>query len=439
MLVRLKLRSQKRASAGAQQSVAIQPAPEKSLSASSCTSAATSLTQEVSGNTVALARDTLTGVPRIKTYRVAEIRHAMAAASRELGEDAILIQTKRLDAQEDSVRYEVTFGVIGGKPQPVAKASSGPESPAPLPATTGAPTELGWAQEFGRLREDMAALQAMLSRHYWDPESVVSTKRKSVTLRNQLVQHGVDSDLASEWALALENSVAVHLAPHEEITAAMLEQHISSRVRVDASAGWDSSQGKALMLLGPAASGKTTSILKIALEFGIKHGRSVEIWALDSRRTGAEQATEDFARLLNIPCRTLQSPHAVTGALAKIKLDNCLVLIDTKNIGTGSVDHDQELANMLSNGVAIDCHLVLPAAWHPAALRRAVDRYEIFQPSRLLFTMLDETCTFGPMLQEPWRTRKPLSFFSEGPLGSGQIQPASLQLVLKNIEQPVAG
>ena len=38
--------------------------------------------------------------------------------------------------------------------------------------------------------------------------------------------------------------------------------------------------------------------------------------------------------------------------------------------------------------------------------------FEIFRPRRLLFTKLDETGSFGPILNEAVRTGKPLSFFS---------------------------
>jgi len=39
---------------------------------------------------------------------------------------------------------------------------------------------------------------------------------------------------------------------------------------------------------------------------------------------------------------------------------------------------------------------------------------DAMRPGRLLFTKLDETASYGPILNEAARTRKPLSFFTNG-------------------------
>jgi flagellar biosynthesis protein FlhF len=57
-----------------------------------------------------------------------------------------------------------------------------------------------------------------------------------------------------------------------------------------------------------------------------------------------------------------------------------------------------------------------------ADLSRVVDCYQAFRPRRLLFTKLDETASFGPILNEAVRTGKPLSFF-----GCGQRIPEDLE------------
>ena len=50
-------------------------------------------------------------------------------------------------------------------------------------------------------------------------------------------------------------------------------------------------------------------------------------------------------------------------------------------------------------------------------------RYEPLRPTRLLFTKLDETSTYGPILSTLARVKKPLSY-----LGTGQEVPEALEL-----------
>jgi flagellar biosynthesis protein FlhF len=360
----------------------------------------------------------------------------MSAARRELGEDAILIQTKRLDPQEDGIKYEVTFGIGGEVGSTAVAAPAIAFSPTPRANQVKDSEDTVWAEELRRLRAEIVTLHEIVSRNYWEPEPPVVQYQRTVRLQNQLTQHGVDTDLAAEWLTALEDSLKLSDPVGDgDATAVMLTDVLSSRIRADSSLGWDGSHGKAIMLVGPAGAGKTTALLKLALEFGIKRARSVYLWSLAPRSVELDQTTEAFAHLLNISTRTFKSPQGLVVELGKVNLDDHLVLIDTKGFGMDSVDTDQELSMALRVPAPIDCLLVLPAVWQPSALSRAVDRYEVFQPARLLFTMLDQTGALGAILQESWRTRKPLSFLSEGGFGSGRIRPASLDSILESIDQ----
>jgi flagellar biosynthesis protein FlhF len=66
-----------------------------------------------------------------------------------------------------------------------------------------------------------------------------------------------------------------------------------------------------------------------------------------------------------------------------------------------------------------------------ADLRRVVDRFEVFRPRKLLFTKLDETETFGPILNEAVRTGKPVSFLSAGQQIPDDLEPATPDRILE--------
>ena len=67
-----------------------------------------------------------------------------------------------------------------------------------------------------------------------------------------------------------------------------------------------------------------------------------------------------------------------------------------------------------------------------ADLSRVVDAFEIFRPQRLLFTKLDETGSFGPILNEAARTGKPLSFFTTGQRIPEDLEAASREPAGRN-------
>jgi flagellar biosynthesis protein FlhF len=81
---------------------------------------------------------------------------------------------------------------------------------------------------------------------------------------------------------------------------------------------------------------------------------------------------------------------------------------------------------LLAEHPEIETHLVLAATSKPADLTGAVDRFEIFHPSKLLFTRVGETSSFGPAFSEAARTAKPVSF-----LATGQQVPEDLRQAAK--------
>ena len=84
-----------------------------------------------------------------------------------------------------------------------------------------------------------------------------------------------------------------------------------------------------------------------------------------------------------------------------------------------------DLARLIASHPEIDTHLVLSASMRPADLARIADRYEIFQPKKLLFTRLDETDRYGALVSEAARRSLPISFLATGQQIPDDLEPAS--------------
>jgi flagellar biosynthesis protein FlhF len=75
----------------------------------------------------------------------------------------------------------------------------------------------------------------------------------------------------------------------------------------------------------------------------------------------------------------------------------------------------------------IDTQLTVSCSMKSADLSRVVDGFEVFRPRRMIFTKVDETASFGTILNESVRTGKPLSFFA-----AGQRIPEDLEAATKS-------
>ena len=107
----------------------------------------------------------------------------------------------------------------------------------------------------------------------------------------------------------------------------------------------------------------------------------------------------------------------------------------TQGLAAADLDEAEELAQMLASDEEIDIHLLVPASMRAADLSRAIDRYRIFQPHKLLFTRLDETEQFGALINESARTALPVSFLTFGQVIPDDIEPATKERISALVRQ----
>ena len=169
--------------------------------------------------------------------------------------------------------------------------------------------------------------------------------------------------------------------------------------------------------------------MKLAVRYGITSRRPARILSLDTYRIGAAEELRSYASILGIGFQVLETTAALVQAFEEHRQKD-LILIDTPGLARGEMDCVADLARFLSTYPGIDTHLVLAASMRATDLKRAAERYEVFQPSKLLFTRLDETETFGPILNQSIHTGKPVSFLSRGQRIPEDLEPATEEMIL---------
>jgi flagellar biosynthesis protein FlhF len=153
--------------------------------------------------------------------------------------------------------------------------------------------------------------------------------------------------------------------------------------------------------------------VKLAVNYGLVCRRPILLLSMDTYRVAAAEQLRSYAAILGVSFQVL----ATVGALAQTIEENHgkeLIFIDTPGLAAGDLADSMGLGRFLSTKDTVDTQLVLSSSMKSSDLARVVDAFEIFHPRRLLFTKLDETGSYGPILNEAVRTRKPLSFFANG-------------------------
>jgi len=351
---------------------------------------------------------------RLKSFFADTIEEAIQRAHREMGPEAMLVNSK-ITAPE--VRHLGTYEVVCSVDNE-PRSQETPFSTTRAEHLPSSPPVDKLSQEVSELKREMERLAMALARSGAGMAGIASDPELSKNF-TMLTQAELDADLAY-------NVVAQLGSPANTET---LRSILARLVRIDNELGRTGSLPRTVALVGPPGSGKTTTLVKLAVRYGLTARKPAQILSLDTYRIGAADELRSYAAILGIGFQIVETTTALAQALEEHRQKD-LILIDTPGLASGEMDCFGDLARFLSSCPAIDTHLVLPASMRASDLKRMAERYDVFQPSKLLFTRVDESETFGPILNQSIHMDKPVSFLCRGQRIPEDLEPATEALIL---------
>ena len=372
----------------------------------------------------------------IKSYFSRTVEDAMALAAQELGPEAMLVNSRKAPAE---VRHRGEYEVVFATDLP-ANEADGPPANGPAAAAFQAPGDR-LSKEVADLKRELEGMRRALTRSVIAPAQLAGAPPDLSDAYAVLTASDVAPDLAREIVERAEGRVSPQRGRHPQrldkiaFQRALIEE-LESRFTVEPllGTGKGDSRPAIVSLVGPPGAGKTTTLVKLAVNYGLAGRRPVLLLSADTYRVAATEQLRSFAAILGVGFQVLETPGALAQGIEENRGKD-LIFIDTPGFGFRDMDSAHPLAQFLAGRTEIDTHLVLPASLKPADLTRLIDSFEIFQPRRLLFTKLDETVSFGPIFSEAARTGKALSFFAIGQRIPEDLETASrprvVELVLR--------
>jgi flagellar biosynthesis protein FlhF len=395
---------------------------------------------------------------KIKSYFARSVDEAIAKARVELGSEALLLNTRKIADTGTGVGhgagYEVVMGVTGPAPAtaPVGRAAAAARNHVPASAESAPRTEM--AAEMGKLRAQMDELQSLLVRSAKNSWIAQRSVPEAADVYARLIAAEVDPVLSKDIADRLEASMAtdaffLYTGPEAEgaqnrwktvksdpaRVEKFLRAELESRVVLRPRLGVNGAKGAVAAVVGPAGSGKTASLAKLAVAASAQ--RPARLISLGPARgalnTGAQQLLSSLATPA-ITFTTVDSIENLPKLIAEARKKEC-VLIDAS--GYGALEHPAAgaLAAALASCGDVDVHLVAPAYMKARDLRNSIERYRVFQPSKMLVTHMDETETFGTVFSEAAQAGLALSFLSHGPRIPDDIRAATVEDLLAMVRE----
>jgi flagellar biosynthesis protein FlhF len=370
-------------------------------------------------------------MPIRRSFFADTVEEALAQATRRMGAETLLVGSRRTEPAERHLgTYEVIVegeGSPSSNPQPQLAVRSEPAKDYRSPSSSHSS---GHGGSLDLLRHEISSLQELLAR---------CAVRMAPVLPPELLPVGarlIAADFCPTLVESLLHASARRLAkdgtPIKELELQReLVGEISCRLRVDPNLGIPGGQRKVIAFAGPAGSGKTSTLVKLAVRSGLAQHSPTLIISADTYRVAAADQLRTYSAILGVSCEVVETPIGLVRALEEHRAKET-VLVDLPGMGPREPELLRDWASVLDRP-EINVHLVLPATMRCADLARTAGRLEPLRPSHLVFTHLDETACYGALLSLAMETGKPVSFLCTGQSVPEDIEPATRPALLRLI------
>jgi len=184
---------------------------------------------------------------------------------------------------------------------------------------------------------------------------------------------------------------------------------------------------KIAAFVGPTGVGKTTTVAKLAAQYALSEKKKVGLLSIDNYRIAAIEQLKVYATIMNLPFKAVSSKEDLGKALGDFA-DKDLILIDTA--GRSQQNHIGEVKQFLNQAYPIETYLVMSITCKDNNLTAISHQFEELPVDRLIFTKLDESCTYGTLFNQLTQIEKPLAYFTTGQKVPEDIEVATQERIV---------
>lgn len=382
---------------------------------------------------------------RVKRYVAENLQEAMIKVKMDMGKDAVILHTKKFKEGGffgffGKVKFEVTAALeeILLPPAPIAitleKSSIINEGNS---SAIDRPDEVACIEEKAGLQEDIQEMKGMLADMMTQMDATQDIRELPKPFQKYhqiLIDNEVDEKLTKKILRDILKQLNKEQTLDFDEVKNSLEQQILKLLKKPKPVSFKRMglNKQLIALVGPTGVGKTTTIAKLAATFSIVDKKSVALITADTYRVAAVEQLKTYGEIIGIPVDVVYTPQELHDAISN-HTDKDLILIDTAGRSHRNSEQMIELKSFFDVVDPSDIFLVLSATTRYKDMIEIINSYSDIVISRIVFTKLDETTSFGAILNIISKTQKCLSYVTVGQNVPDDIEIADPAKIAKNI------
>lgn len=365
---------------------------------------------------------------KIKTYVADNIQEAFYKVKTDLGKDAVILKTKH-------IKKGGFLGLFAKRMVEVVAANDIkpnldlPTKPdfSKLPSISK-PKETESIAEIKDIKTDIEQVKDLLNKLYLDKTQqdnapavdMPSLLKKyydrmcEMEILPEIINTLIDNTKNSISDTDLNNKTLLYNTLKKEIISFIDEVEPISL----------SDKNNVVAFVGPTGVGKTTTIAKLAAHFVLYKNKKVAMITADTFRVGAIEQLKHYGDLLEVPVHVVYRPEDVKEILTELK-DYDLLLVDTMGFSPNNRIQIKKVKNLLDILNPDDIYVVVSAATKNQDMVDILNNYKELQYKKIIVTKLDETKSYGIILNAINISGCKLSYLTTGQNVPDDIEVAS--------------
>lgn len=240
----------------------------------------------------------------------------------------------------------------------------------------------------------------------------------------------VHAGISEEFAAQLLSEAQEKMPPLKLKNKALVEAFVAKKILDETITTSTRQKSQLQCFVGPAGSGKTSTLVKMASHLVVKENKKVAIITTDSLKVGSVDQMRIYAHILNVPFAVIRNKMEWPKVMAQLSdYDN--VLVDFSGLGLKTMEEISVIRQLLPpDALEPQIHLVLSCLAKDSDLTEIGKRYQVTGFQDVIFTGIDESAQHGAIYNFMKRYNVPLHSFGIGNRVPEDFEMASRERLL---------
>ncbi|AHM56642.1 flagellar biosynthesis protein FlhF [Peptoclostridium acidaminophilum DSM 3953] len=367
----------------------------------------------------------------IKRFLGKNVTEAMNLVKNELGDNAVILHTKRIKNSNifkfwEKEKVEI-LAAHDGKQESKQKASKPRDSKqeSVMAAAGGADFRsriFENADEDSSPKKDYSSIENEVSNIKDMVEQIKKTLSGNApiggsgdptakTLKGEITaslkKKGFSQELIDKFIQTVSEKNEITVDNFKQLFRAYLQGELDSEYEAF------EFKNKINVFIGPTGVGKTTTLAKLASSCVLNENKKVGFITLDTYRIAAVEQLKIYSEILNMPIEVAYNTNSIRESIENLS-ESDVILVDTAGRSHRNKMHMKEIRRFLDSIPEKEIFLVISANYNIEDINDIVDEYNFIDDFNIIITKLDETSKQAVVMNVLHKYKKKISHITFG-------------------------